>query len=225
MRLIIANASLFGVFVLHILKPEILYTVGVITPTMSIKRHKRGNRVYLSEYKQVREGKKVKSVFVRYLGPEDKLKAGEKPKRRVLDGLDLKRSYRAGDVRLLWSIAQDLGLIETIDRICCQESHLGDPSPGKFLTVWAINRVVDPESCTQLESWVPSTDLPLLTGISPELFTKDAFLSALDFVCYHDLSSNRVVDHTANAGVMTIPFHQAIGKRWHMTSHRCSSMG
>jgi len=164
---------------------------------MSIKRHKRGNRVYLSEYKQVRDGKKVKSVFVRYLGPEDKLKAGEKPKRRVLDCLDLKRSYRAGDVRLLWSIAQDLGLIETIDRICCQESHLEGPSPGKFLTVWAINRIVDPESCTQLERWVPSTDLPLLTGISPELFTKDAFLSALDFVCYHDLSSNRVVDNTA----------------------------
>lgn len=164
---------------------------------MAIKRHKRGGRVYLSEYKQVREGNKVKSVFVRYLGPEDKLKAGEKPKRRVLDRLDIKRSYRAGDVRLLWRIAQDLGLVEIIDGICCQKSFVEGPSPGKFLTVWAINRVLDPESCTQLENWVPSTDLPLLAGIDPELFTKDAFLSALDFVCYHDLPSNRVVDHTA----------------------------
>lgn len=199
---------------------------------MAIKRHKRGGRVYLSEYKQVREGNKVKSVFVRYLGPEDKLKAGEKPKRRVLDRLDIKRSYRAGDVRLLWRIAQDLGLVEIIDGICCQKSFVEGPSPGKFLTVWAINRVLDPESCTQLENWVPSTDLPLLAGIDPELFTKDAFLSALDFVCYHDLPSNRVVDHTAtiddtlytSAGVMTIPFHLAILKRWPTTSPRCSSM-
>ncbi len=132
---------------------------------------------------------------MRYLGPEEKVKAGEKPKRRVLDRLDIKRSYRAGDVRLLWRIAMDLGLVEIIDRICCQKSCVESPSPGKFLTVWAINRVIDPESCTQLERWVPSTDLPLLTGINPELFTKDA-LSSLDFVCYHDLAINRVIDHT-----------------------------
>jgi transposase len=30
------------------------------------------------------------------------------------------------------------------------------------LTIWAINRVIDPESATQLERWVPTTDLPYL---------------------------------------------------------------
>ncbi|GCC11410.1 hypothetical protein IPdc08_01465 [archaeon] len=123
-----------------------------------------GSRVYLSEYKQFREDKKVKSVFMRYLGLEEKVKAGEKPKKRVLDRLDLKRSYRAGDVRLLWRIAMDLGLVEIIDGICCQKSFVEGPSPGKFLTVWAINRVINPESRTQLENWVPSTDLPLLAA-------------------------------------------------------------
>ncbi|GCC10882.1 hypothetical protein IPdc08_00920 [archaeon] len=91
----------------------------------------------------------------------------------------------------------DLGLVEIIDGICCQKSFVEGPYLGKCLTVWTINRVIDPESCTQLENWVPSTDLPLLAGIDSELFTKDAFLSSLDFICYHDLSSNRVVDHTA----------------------------
>jgi transposase len=172
--------------------------VGVITPTMAVKRHRRGDRVYLSEYKQVREGKRIKSVFIRYLGPEDRVKAGKKPGRRVLDALDIKRSYRAGDVRLLWNIAKDLGFIETIDGICCQKSRIEGPSPGKFLTVWAINRVIDPESCTQLERWVTTTDLPSITGIDRELFTKDAFLSSLDFVCSHDSSSSSVIDHAAS---------------------------
>ena len=42
-----------------------------IYTTMAVHKVKRGDKVYLSEYKSVREGKKVKSIFVRYLGPED----------------------------------------------------------------------------------------------------------------------------------------------------------
>ena len=164
---------------------------------MAIHKVKRGDKVYLSEYKKVREGKKVKSIFVRYIGPEDQIKEGKKPK-RVLDRIQMSRSHRAGDVRLLWKIAEDLDFVNIIDRICCGESYIEGPSPAKFLTVWAINRVLDPESCTQLERWVKTTDLPLLTGIEAELFTKDAFLSSLDFVCHHDGSSDRFVDYTAS---------------------------
>lgn len=163
---------------------------------MAVHKVKRGDKVYLSEYKSVREGKKVKSIFVRYLGPEDQIKGGKKPKRRVLDRIQMSRSNRAGDVRLLWQIAEDLDFIHIIDRICCQESYIEGASPGKFLTIWAINRALDPESCTQLERWVKTTDLPLLAGIEPELFNKDAFLSSLDFVVRHDRSSNRLVDYT-----------------------------
>jgi transposase len=162
---------------------------------MAIKRHKRGNRVYLAEYKQVRVGKKVKSIFIRYIGPEDEVKKGRMPKKRVLDKIQMDRSTRAGDVRLLWQIAQDLDFVGIIDRICCQEFHIDGPSPGKFLTAWAINRAIDPESCTQLERWVKTTDIPLLTGIEPELFTKDAFLSSLDFICRRDTTTNRMIGH------------------------------
>jgi len=165
---------------------------------MAVHKVKRGDKVYLSEYKSVREGKKVKSIFVRYLGPEDQVKEGKKPKKRVLDRIQMSRSYRAGDVRLLWQIAEDLNFVNIIDRICCGESYIEGPSPAKFLTIWAINRVLDPESCTQLERWVKTTDLPLLAGIEPELFDKDAFLSSLDFVCRHDTSSSRLVDYTAS---------------------------
>ena len=164
---------------------------------MSIKRHKRGDKVYVCEYKQVREGDKVKSIYLRSLGPEEEVKKGKKSNRRVLDRLNLQRSYRAGDVKLLWSIAQNLDFVNIIDGICCGTSHVEGVSPGKLLTVWAINRVLDPESCTQLEYWVPTTELPLLSGLKPEEFTKDAFLSSLDFVCYKDNRSGRLVDHSA----------------------------
>jgi transposase len=164
---------------------------------MAIKRHKRGNRVYLAEYKSVRQGKKVISKFVRYIGPEDKISTTDKPRKRVLDRLNLSSSYRAGDVRLLWAIAQDLDFIPIIDRICCGNSYIEGVSPGKLLTIWAINRVIDPESATQLERWVPTTDLLYLAGIPAKECTKNAFLSALDFVCVDDRASGRVADLSA----------------------------
>jgi len=165
---------------------------------MAIHKVKRGGKTYLSEYKKVREGKKVKSIFVRYLGTEEEVKEGKKPKRKVLDRIDLSRSHKAGDTRLLWEIAKDLNLIPIIDRICCQNSSIQGPSPGKFLACWAINRIIDPESCTQLERWVKTTDLSLLSGIKPEVFSKDAFLSSLDFVCYYDNSTKSIVDNSAS---------------------------
>ena len=165
---------------------------------MAIHKVKRNGRVYLSEYKSVRVGKQVKSVFVRYIGPEDEINAGKKSKRRVLDRVQLSRSNRAGDVGLLWRIAQDLDLIGIIDRICCQEFSIQGSSPGKFLTIWAINRALEPESCTQLERWVKTTDLPNLADIKPEYFRKDAFLSSLDFICNYDRSTNSFTDYTAS---------------------------
>ncbi len=97
---------------------------------------------------------------------------------------------------LLWAIAQDLRIPQTIDRICPHRSSPGSPSPGILLTLWAIHRVVHPESATQLERWTTTTDLPCLTGIAPEKFTKDAFLFSLDKVCGEDPATARLVDRT-----------------------------
>jgi len=164
---------------------------------MAIKRHTRGDRVYLAEYKSIRQGDKVISKFVRYIGREDAKTTTSKPSKRVLDKLELADSYRAGDVQLLWSLAEDLGFVGIIDRICCGLPDVDGPSPGKLLTIWAINRAIDPESATQLERWVPTTVLPQLSGIDPNSLTKDAFLRALDFVCADDRSIKRISDLTA----------------------------
>lgn len=174
---------------------------------MAIKRHKRGDKVYLAEYKSIRKGDKVISKFIRYIGREDAQSAITRPSRKVIDRLDLARSYRSGDVRLLWSLAEDLGFIQLIDEICCSKSAIEGPTPGKLLTVWAINRAIDPESATKLERWVPTTDLPHLTGLPPESFTKDAFLTALDFVCQEDSSIGSTSD-------LSTRLDEALYRRW-----------
>lgn len=174
---------------------------------MAIKRHRRGDKIYLAEYQSIRKGDKVISKFIRYIGREDSESTTNKPRRRVIDKLELTNSYRAGDVHLLWSIAEDLGFVNEIDRICCGRSRIEGPSPGKLLTVWAINRAIDPESATQLERWVATTELPQLIGLSSEVFTKNAFLNALDFVCSDDRSIDSISDFTTK-------LDEAFYQRW-----------
>ncbi|MGI0128821.1 MAG: IS1634 family transposase, partial [Thermoplasmata archaeon] len=161
----------------------------------AIKHHRRNGRCYLEQWRTYRRGGKVVSEYVRYLGlcPEHSPKGAISPLDRVFHG----SSHRAGAVRLLWRIAEDLEFRATIDRICGRDSDPSEPSPGRTLTAWAINRVLDPTSATRLELWTPTTDLPLLAGVSSDTFTKDTFLRALDRVCFDDPSLAQLIDHTA----------------------------
>lgn len=162
---------------------------------MAIKRRRRGDHVYLEEWRSYRKKGKVVSEFVRYLGVEGDTPGKPKPRPSPLDQVVHAGSTRAGAVRLLWRIAEDLQIPGTIDRICGRESDASTPSAGRLLTTWAINRVLDPDSATQLGQWIRTTDLPILTGISPEAFEKDTFLRALDRICYDDPARAMIVNH------------------------------
>ena len=157
---------------------------------MAIKRRKRGNRVYLEEWKSTRRNGKVVSTFVRYIG----LEGGER-RASPIDRMEHGDAVHSGAVRLLWALSVDLHFTETIDKICGVKSQ-DSPSPGTMLTAWAINRVLDPESATQLEHWIPCTDIPALTGFAGDAFSKDAFLRSLDAVCHDEPSIADVVDHS-----------------------------
>lgn len=163
---------------------------------MAIKRKKKHGRVYLEEYKSVRINGKVKSIYLRSLGPENPVDQSPAPKPKILDRLEHGPSLRAGAVTLLWELACQLNFVGIIDEICCGEQRIEGPSPGKFFTAWAINRVLDPLSVTTLEKWIPTTDLPRLMGLSPAKFTKKSFLTALDFVCYDDNTTGQIRDFT-----------------------------
>ncbi|MGI0054154.1 MAG: IS1634 family transposase [Thermoplasmata archaeon] len=169
-----------------------------------VYRRKSGDRVYLEERESYRVKGKVRNRFVRYLGVE-----GETPgvPRRALDRVAHGDSRRAGAVRLLWTLAEDLGFPKEIDRIGGRRSSSETPSAGTYLTLWAINRVLDPERATQLGPWVATTDLPLLSGFPDETFTKDAFLNALDTICHDDPATAQVLDHTRGLDL-------ALSARW-----------
>lgn len=172
-----------------------------------IARRKVGDRVYLEERESYREGGKVKTRFVRYVGTEGEQRGKAKPRRLAIDGVTHSGSTRAGAVRLLWSVAQDLQIPTTIDRISSPKSSTEGPSMGELLTVWAINRVLDPQSATQLEPWTATTDLPVLTNHPAEGFNKDAFLRALDGICHDDPERALIVDHAPEIDA-------ALGRTW-----------
>jgi len=173
---------------------------------MAIKRRKVGNRWYLYEYRSIREGKKVRSEYVRYIGPEEDIKAGKKPQ-RALDRLERGPTTRAGAVRVLWSLCEDLGIPTLIDRICGPDSGEMGASAGQLLSMWAINRVLDADSVTQLVPWLATTDLPELTGVPADEITRDWFHKALDRVVRPDVATGRMTDHT-------VAIERALYERW-----------
>ena len=159
---------------------------------MATRRRKVGNATYLEEYRSHRVNGKVVTEFVRYMGKEGPGKKIVEPA-RIIDRLESSGSTRSGDVDLLWAMAQDLEIPGIIDGMTPSQSSI---SPGKVLTAWAINRVIDPESATQLESWIKTTDLPRLSGIPEEKWTKDLFLDSLDAICFDDRTTQELKDLT-----------------------------
>jgi len=162
-----------------------------------IRRIKRGHKYYLYEVTSILEDGKVKQKLIQYLGVEgDEYKVPKPKSKRVIeDDIYPERSLRAGDVTLLWKIAEALDIVNIIDRVAMGVEDVKGPSPGKYITTWAINRILDPESATQLEPWVSSTTLPALAGMEPADFTKDAFLRSLDSICSESKRIQHIKTH------------------------------
>lgn len=147
---------------------------------MAIVRKKRGNKIYLYEYKNTRENGKVKHKFVRYLGVEGKDGKPTKKPQRVLDKIKLDSGKSYGAVALLWKLAEELGFEEIINKIVGERKGY---SAGSMLTICAINKCIDPVSLSKLNRWYSRTDLPFFTAYSPEVLSKNNALSAMDTVC------------------------------------------
>lgn len=157
---------------------------------------KRGKNVYLAECQSVREGKKVRTITLNYLGKEgDQIGVPVKSMQEPYNWKPPERSSRHGDVALLWEIAEKQKISETIDRICLGRSDIPGITPGKLLTIWAINRVIDPQSATQLDQWLQTTSLPSLLGISGDNFRKDDFYAALDAVAHFDRKLGKICEN------------------------------
>jgi len=162
-----------------------------------VRRVKRGNRIYLYEMTSVWEDGKVKQKLIQYLGAESDQEKVPKPKTKRVrpDRIYPLQSLGAGDVLTLWNIAETLDYINTIDRYTTGFEDIEGPSPGKYLVTWAINRLIDPESATQLDAWTQSTILPELAGMESADFSKDAYLQSLDAICSQSQKTQRIQTH------------------------------
>jgi len=165
-----------------------------------IKRIKKGNRVYLYKYESYRENGKVKTRHLEYLGVESDERGVPKPKksRTKTKPMYPRRSQRAGDVKLLWTIAEKVGIPQTIDQVCIGLENVSGPTPGKLLTVWAINHILDPASASKVARWAEPTILPDLLGIAPTDLRRENLYAALDAVCSKDICSGMNTDLIAH---------------------------
>lgn len=147
---------------------------------MTLVKKKRGGKVYLYEYRSIRHKDTVKHKFIRYLGVEGKDGKPQKKPEHVLDKVNIGAGKSYGAVTVLWQLAQQLKLEETIDKIVGRTQGF---SVGKLLTICSINKCLDPQSLSSLQRWYKRTDLPSLTGYTPEVISKNNLLSAMDTIC------------------------------------------
>lgn len=168
---------------------------------MHIKRIKKKSGIYLAQYESYRdEDGNVKTRYCGYLGKEGDEKGVPLPKKsaHIETPLYPECSKRAGDVKLMWAIAEDnLNMPRIIDEICCGDGEIGGKTPGKILTAWAINKALNPESAANLPEWVSTTLLPNLIGLPEDYFTDSAFYSALDRVCFKDTTADGLTDFSS----------------------------
>jgi transposase len=164
------------------------------------KRVKRGDNVYIYEVESYRKDGKVKQRYISYLGVEKQTSDGTvfyPAHNEILNRLILTENVHLGDVAVLYQLAQELKIAETIDDFSMKGGGL---PAGLQLVLMAINHAIKPISLNQFASWYDDTALPQITGINSNKLNKDNLSSAMDGVCREIKNKDgeiiRVVDQT-----------------------------
>jgi len=143
--------------------------------TIIKKKIKGINYYYYVESKRVNG--KPKLVNQKYLGNAKKLLS-------ICNGTSLQNSVLYshvkdfGAVAMLYDFAKRFGLVEMINKHATKRKQ--GVSPGLYILIEAINRVVSPTSTVNLQSWYSKTCLPALTGLQAKLFSAQNFWNNTD---------------------------------------------
>jgi len=166
------------------------------------KRVKRGDRVYVYEVESYREEGKVKQRYLGYLGVEKQTPEGtvfQPAHTELLERLILTENVHLGDVAVLYQLAQELKIAETIDNFSMKGGGL---PAGMQLVLMAINHTIKAVSLNQFASWYDDIALPQITNINSNKLNKDNLSGAMDGICREiknkDQEVIRVVDQTLN---------------------------
>jgi transposase len=137
-------------------------------------KKKRGREYLYFEEREWVNGK-PKRTYQKYLGPRENF-----PKELTKNSSPLKLQELKIDPcpfglsAALWQMAQDLDLVEIIDRYFVIKDS-APASIGQYLVIAAINRVVDPCSKSQLADWFQKDWLSKLLPINPDLFNAQTY--------------------------------------------------
>ena len=92
-----------------------------------------------------------------------------------------------GDVVALYDLAQQIGLVELLDRHLPKRAQ--GLSVGHYLLLAAINRAVGPTSKSQLADWYRQTTLPRLLPTTAAQLSSQAFWNHFDLVEEHHIAA------------------------------------
>lgn len=130
-----------------------------------IVRKKIRGKIYLYLTKKGRVDGKVKTIWQKYLGPEDDLE-------KLSQTIDAAKKNYEPSVRnfglpvILMKIAKRLSLVDIIDQQVSKRNQ--GLSVGEYLLISAINRCVKPKSKAQMKKWFDTT---YLKNIFPKIDT------------------------------------------------------
>lgn len=145
---------------------------------MHFVKKKVAGKTYLSIAETHRVNGVPKTTIVKYVGSAEKLF-------KILIGLDKEeteyhRRYQFAAPLALHQIAQEIGLIEVINRHTKKREQ--GYSVGEYLLLITLNRALDPRSKRGLRRWYERTILPFFLGISPEKLTSQAFWDNMEYL-------------------------------------------
>jgi transposase len=119
---------------------------------------------------------KPKIVWTHYIGSPDRLV------QRLMRPEPLRVTlHEFGASAAVFAVAQELQLIETIDRHVPKRSGVG-PSVGQYLAVAAFNRCIAPRSKARLAGWYRKTALRRLLPMASSQLTSQRFWDNMDRV-------------------------------------------
>jgi transposase len=99
------------------------------------------------------------------------------------------RHLAFGDVAAVWTIAQRLGVVETIDEVVGARRSDAAASVGSYLVLAALNRLVDPCSKLGFADWWKSTAADRFTKIGAAALDHRKFWDAMHAVTLDDLAA------------------------------------
>jgi transposase len=148
----------------------------------SIIKKRLGGHTYLYAATSARVDGQPRIVEQVYLGSEAeviaRLTTGASP------GTDLPETEhrRFGDVAAVWSMIEQLDVINVIDTVLGIAPVSGGPSVGTYLALAALNRICDPRSKRAFGRWWATTALGRITKIPAGALDHRRFWDAMDLV-------------------------------------------